>query len=92
MKKKWIAVGMLAVIVMVGAASNVTEARAKSCQIEGCNQTGEHEHYNCGVDGCEQTDEHEHYNCGVDGCEQTGKHNHNQKENHHVKHGKKGHH
>ena len=78
MKKKWIAVGMLAVIVMIGAASNVTEARAKSCQIEGCIQIGEHEHYNCGVEGCEQTGKHEH--------------THNQKESHHAKHGNKGHH
>ena len=91
MKKKWIAVGMLAVIVMIGAASNVTEARAKSCQIEGCTQTGEHEHYNCGVADCTEQGEHERYNCEVIGCTKINEHSH-KKENHHSSAHKNGHH
>ena len=76
MKKKWIAVGMLVVTVMVGSVIGVTEVRAQDCQMEGCTQLGEHEHYNCEVTGCNQTNEHEH----------------NKQENHHSGHGNRGHH
>ena len=78
MKKKWIAIGMVAVIVLFGSMIGVAEAeaRAQSCQIEDCKQTGEHEHYTCAVVGCKQMDKHEH----------------NRQESHHSKHGNKGHH
>ena len=92
MKKKWIAVGMLVVTVMVGSVIGVTEVRAQDCQMEGCTQLGEHEHYNCEVEGCKQSGEHEHYNCEVTGCNQTNEHEHNKQENHHSGHGNRGHH
>lgn len=39
-------------------------------------------HSNCNVEGCTQTGKHNHYNgCGVEGCTQVGNHYHNQVSN-----------
>lgn len=92
MKKKWIAIGMLAVVVTVGSIIGDIEVQAQSCLVEGCEQTMEHKHNHCLVEGCKQTEEHKHNSCGVEDCTKTKKHSHNEKRSHHSGHKNKRHH
>lgn len=91
--KKWIIIGILAIVVTVSSVVSGTEVQVQSCPVKDCTQTGEHEHYRCEEPGCTEMSEHEHYNCGVENCDMLGKHHHDQKESHHSGHeNKKRHH
>ena len=75
MRKVWVA-GIFAMIILTGSLINNTKVQAQICEIEGCNQT----------------EKHKHYDCGVKDCVQSGVHHHVQQESHHSGHRNKGHH
>lgn len=87
MKRNTIIIGVTAALV-AGAVIGAAEVQAGKCDVAGCTQISEHEHYVCDVAGCTQTSEHEHYVCEVAGCMQISEHQHqNQNNAHHSENG-----
>ena len=58
---KKIIVGILVATVMIGTNINVAKAQAKKFEIKDCHQMIACEHYNCEVEDCNQCGEHKHY-------------------------------